>query len=239
MKLAPGIHRIGDGLINSYLLEESGEVTIVDCSAPAYWKDLPSELAAMGRTLADVRAVVLTHAHPDHVGFAERIRSERGVPVSVHELDAKIARGEEKPKNQSWAGIRIGPLLGFLRFAMTHGMLRTTPIAEVSTFGDGATLDVPGAPRVIHLPGHSEGSAALHVAARDTLFAGDAFATYNVISGETGPQIAPFGSDLPRARESLARLDGMEAGLVLPGHGEAWTDGLAEALRRVRESASH
>ena len=101
MKLAPGIHRIGDGLINSYLLEESGEVTIVDCGAPAYWKDLPSELAAMGRTLADVRAVVLTHAHPDHVGFAERIRSERGVPVSVHELDARIARGEEKPGSGS------------------------------------------------------------------------------------------------------------------------------------------
>jgi glyoxylase-like metal-dependent hydrolase (beta-lactamase superfamily II) len=92
---------------------------------------------------------------------------------------------------------------------------------------------------VIHLPGHSEGSAALHIAARDTLFVGDAFATYNVISGETGPQIAPFGSDLPRARESLARLDGMEARLVLPGHGEAWTDGLAEALRRIRESRSH
>jgi glyoxylase-like metal-dependent hydrolase (beta-lactamase superfamily II) len=239
MKLAPGIHRIGEGLVNSYLLEESGEVTIVDCGAPAYWNDLPRELASMGRTLANVRAVVLTHAHTDHVGFAERIRSERRVPVNVHELDARMARGEEKPKNQSWAGIRIGPLLGFIRFALSHGMLRSTPIAEVATFGDGATLDVPGTPRVIHLPGHSEGSAALHISARDTLFVGDAFATYSVLSGETGPQLAPFGSDLPRARESLARLDGLEAGLVLPGHGEAWTGGLADALQRVRESAPH
>ena len=239
MKLAPGIHRIGEGLVNSYLLEEGGEVTIVDCGAPAYWNDLPRELAAMGRTLADVRAVVLTHAHTDHIGFAERIRSERRVRVSVHELDARMARGEEKPKNQSWAGIRIGPLLGFIRFALGHGMLRSTPIAEVATFGDGATLDVPGAPRVIHLPGHSEGSAALHISARDTLFVGDAFATYHVLSGETGPQLSPFGSDLPRALKSLARLDGMEAGLVLPGHGEAWTGGLADALRRVREGAPH
>src|SRR6266571_8395371 len=140
VEIAPGIRRLGPGLANAYLLDDGGAVTIVDTGAPGYWKALPAELAALGRTLADVRAVVLTHAHTDHVGFAERIRSERGVPVSVHELDAKIARGEEKPKNQSWAGIRIGPLLGFLRFAMTHGMLRTTPIAEVSTFGDGATL---------------------------------------------------------------------------------------------------
>jgi len=237
MKLALGIHRIGEGLINSYLLEEGGEVTIVDCGAPAYWNDLPAELASMGRSLADVRAVVLTHAHVDHIGFAERIRSNRGVPVSVHELDARIARGEEKPKNQSWAGIRIGPLLGFVRFALGHGMLRSTPIAEVATFGDGATLDVPGAPRVIHLPGHSEGSAALYISTRDALFVGDAFVTFHVLSGETGPRLAPFGSDLPRALASLARLDRIEAGLVLPGHGEAWTGGLADALRRVRESA--
>src|SRR5438105_7337934 len=239
MKLAPGIHRIGDGLVSSYLLEEGGEVTIVDCGAPAYWNDLPRELTSMGRTLADVRAVVRTHAHTDHIGFAERIRSERRVRVSVHELDARMARGEEKPKNQSWAGIRIGPLLGFIRFALGHGMLRSTPIAEVATFGDGATLDVPGAPRVIHLPGHSPGSAVLHISSRDALFVGDALCTMNVLTGKRGPQLTPFGSDFPQAVASLARLEHVEAGLVLPGHGEPWTGGVGEAVRRVRESAPH
>src|SRR5437870_7681965 len=158
MKLAPGIHRIGDGLINSYLLEESGEVTIVDCGAPAYWRDLPSELAAMGRTLADVRAVVLTHAHLDHIGFAERLRRERGVPVRVHELDAELARHPGTPRLDQHK-LRPLPILRFLAHAVANGMLRNTPILETSTFSDGATLDVPGAPRVIHVPGHSEGSA--------------------------------------------------------------------------------
>ena len=50
----------------------------------------------MGRTLDDVRAVVLTHGHSDHIGYAERARTERGLPVSVHELDAALARGEVK-----------------------------------------------------------------------------------------------------------------------------------------------
>ena len=77
MRIAAGIHRLGAGLVNSYLLEESGEITIVDAGAPGYWNDLPNELAAMGRTFADVRALVLTHAHIDHVGFAERLRRER------------------------------------------------------------------------------------------------------------------------------------------------------------------
>jgi glyoxylase-like metal-dependent hydrolase (beta-lactamase superfamily II) len=234
MKIAPGIHRIGEGLVNSYLLEEGGEITIVDAGAPGYWNDLPNVLAEMGRTFADVRALVLTHAHIDHVGFAERLRREKGVPVRVHELDAKIARGEAKPQNQRMLGIGFAALR-FLRFALSKGMLRATPILEVATFDDGATLDIPGAPRVIHLPGHSEGSAALLT--RRVLFVGDALATLNVLSGKTGPQLAPFGSDLPRARESLKRLEAIEADVVLPGHGQPWTNGVGEAVRLVREDA--
>ncbi|HXI80491.1 MAG TPA: MBL fold metallo-hydrolase, partial [Verrucomicrobiae bacterium] len=92
MKIADGIHRLGGGLINSYLLEEAGEVTVIDAALPGYWSDLPAELALMGRSLDDVRAVVLTHGHSDHIGFAERARRERGLPVSVHELDAALAR---------------------------------------------------------------------------------------------------------------------------------------------------
>lgn len=238
MKIAPGVHRIGAGLVNSYLLEEAGQITIVDAGAPGYWNDLPDELAAMGRSFADVRALVLTHAHIDHVGFAERLRREKGVPVSVHELDAKMARGEAKPQNQKMLGIGFAAL-NFIRFALSKGLLRATPILEVSTFGDGATLDVPGAPRVIHLPGHSEGSAALYIAARKALFVGDALATLNVLSGKTGPQLAPFGSDLPRASESLKRIEAIDADFVLPGHGQPWTGGLGEAIRLIREGRPH
>jgi len=181
VEIAAGIRRLGPGLANVYLFEEGGAVTIVDAGVPGYWRALPAELAAMGRTLEDVRAVVLTHAHTDHIGFAERIRTERGVPIRVHELDALRAKGKV-PGPKGLGRFKLVPLLGFLVFGLRNGLLRAPPILEVSTFGDGATLDVPGSPRVIHVPGHTEGSAALHFARRDAVCVGDAFVTRNVIT---------------------------------------------------------
>ena len=68
--------------------------------------------------------------------------------------------------------------------------------------------------------------------------AGDAFVTLNVMSGRTGPQLFPnFNTDNKQAFASLARFDGVDAGLVLPGHGQPWTGGLAEAVGLVRASA--
>jgi glyoxylase-like metal-dependent hydrolase (beta-lactamase superfamily II) len=238
MEIAPGIRRLGNGLVNVYLLEESSAVTIVDAGLSGYYaRELPAELAAMGRTLDDVKAVVLTHAHSDHIGFAERIRADRGLVIRVHEDDAALARGEVKPGRDP-AGMRLRSIrpaiLSFLWYGLRHGMT-APPILEVATFGDGATLDVPGTPRVVLSPGHTAGSAALVVESRDAVFVGDAFATRDVLTGGTGPRLAPFGADLAQAFDSLARLDGIEARHVLPGHGQPWDAGLADALARVRE----
>jgi glyoxylase-like metal-dependent hydrolase (beta-lactamase superfamily II) len=237
VEISPRIRRIGKGIVNAYLVEADGEVTIVDAGAPSYWGDLPDELGAMGRSLDDVRSVVLTHGHTDHIGFAERIRRERGTPIRVHELDAALARGEVPNPAKGLGPVRIGPLSSFLWFSLTHGLLRFPRIAEVSTFDDGATLEVPGSPRVILVPGHTPGSAALHFPGHDALFVGDAMATYAVTTGEHRPMIAPFTADPVEALASLARLDGLEAGFVLPGHGQAWTRGVAAALAEVRATA--
>ena len=238
MQIAPSLHRLGNGLVNSYLVEEQGFVTIVDAGVPGYWKDLPGELAAMGRTIDDVRSIVLTHGHSDHIGFAERMRRERHTPVRVHELDAALARGEVPNPARGFGPTRIGPLVRFLLYTGLRGGLRNQPLGEVAAYGDGATLDVPGSPQVILVPGHTPGSAALHVPSHDALFVGDAFATKAVTTGLDGPRVAPFTADADEAVRSLARIEDVDARWVLPGHGEAWTGGVAEAVRLVRASHS-
>ena len=238
MKIADGIHRLGSGMINAYLLVDGGGVTVIDTGLPGHWSDLTAELETMGRSLEDVQAVVLTHGHSDHLGFAERTRRERGVAVLVHDLDSALARGKVRNPARGTGPVRPLPLLRFIVFAMLKRGWQIDRLGAVTTFGDGATLDVPGSPRVILVPGHTPGSVALHVPSHDAIFMGDTMSTLAVTTGRTGPMIAPFTADPAQALSSLDRLADIEATWVLPGHGQPWTGGLGEAIRLTRAGAA-
>jgi glyoxylase-like metal-dependent hydrolase (beta-lactamase superfamily II) len=128
--------------------------------------------------------------------------------------------------------------MGFLWYSARHGGLRIPPVREVVTFTDGAVLDLPRSPRIIHIPGHTPGSVAVHVPAADALLVGDAMTTGNVLTGQLGPRPAPFTLDPEAALASLAKLETVEATWVLPGHGAPWRGGVAEAVRQVRQVAA-
>lgn len=236
-ELGQGVYRLADDIVNSYLVVEGTDVTIVDAGVPGYWSALGPELGSIGRSMEDVRAVILTHGHSDHIGFAEFARRRR-IDVGIHELDAALAKGEVPNPSRGYGPIRLRPLLGFLWWAARHGGLQAQRLADVATFGDGVVLDVPGSPRVIHVPGHTPGSVAYHFAGHAALFVGDALATYAVTTGARGPQLAPFTADRAAALASLDRLTAVLAPLVLPGHGPVWTDGIEAAVAAVRGSAA-
>ncbi|MBN9105762.1 MAG: MBL fold metallo-hydrolase [Propionibacteriaceae bacterium] len=235
MELAANLRRVGNDIVACYLVADGTGVTLVDAGLAGQWDEFLAELAAMGHSPADVKAVLLTHGDEDHIGFAERLRREHGIPVWVHEADAGRARGEGKPPT-GWGHVRPAALFRFLAYAARKGGLRTTYLASVRTFGDGAVLDVPGSPRVIPLPGHSPGSVGYYFAGVDALFVGDALTTRHVLTGADGPAAAPFTDDPAQADASLAELEGVTARWVLPGHGTPWTGGVAEAVRRYRAS---
>jgi glyoxylase-like metal-dependent hydrolase (beta-lactamase superfamily II) len=235
MQLAPSLHRLGrSSLVNSYLIEDKAGIAIIDAGLPGHWNDLGRELTAMGRSLDDVRALLLTHGDVDHVGFAERLRRDHKVPIYVGEADAAEARGEVKKPPAARDPKRVWPLVRFLAFGLGHGGLRATPIREVVPIGAASTLDVPGAPTVIPLPGHTPGSVAYHLPGLEAIFVGDAMTTRSVTTGIVGPALGPFTVDPARALASLDALDGLAARWVLPGHGDPWTAGLPEALGIIR-----
>ena len=232
MRLSPGLHQIGSDIVNAYLVEESGQVTIIDAGLPGQWQELLDELSAMGRSLDDVRAVLLTHGDTDHIGFAARLHRMRDVPIHVHELDAARARGEVKKAMSGWGPVRLRPLAGFLAYSARRGGLRVPPVPELEMLRPGMTFDLPGSPRVIGMPGHTPGSVAYHVDAVGALFVGDAMTTRSVLTGDRGPRPAPFTLDQGQADASFKQIAGLDARWVLPGHGPAWDGDASEAVRR-------
>lgn len=229
VEVAPGVHRLGNAYVNCYLVEDGGELTLIDAGLPGFLPQLGDRR---------VTAVVLTHAHSDHVGIAERVRVDSQAPVWVHEADATMARtGKAHKRDGSALPYLARPALWrFLAMGARNGGLRTTKVGEVQTFTDGV-LDVPGHPRVVPTPGHSPGHVSLHLPDRGVLVAGDALCTYHVLTGARGPQLMPraFAADQRQALDSLAALEGLEAGVTLFGHGEPWTESPAAAVARARE----
>lgn len=239
MYVAPGLHRVGNDIIAAYLIEAEGGLTLIDAGIPGQYADLRRELVSMGRTVADIRGIILTHGDSDHIGYAERLRRETGVPVYVGAADAARARGEETT-HPAWGAKRIMPTLGFLWYAMRKGGMRRTPLTEVIPVHDGDVLELPGHPQIIALPGHSAGSIGIAVPSIDALFVGDALTTRHVLTGRRGPQPAPFTDDPESARASHAKLATAQATWVLPGHGAPWGRGtreLAVELNRASGAA--
>ncbi|MGI5132990.1 MBL fold metallo-hydrolase [Pseudonocardia sp. CA-107938] len=238
MKIADGLHRIGSDIINCYLVVTDDGVTVIDAGLPGYWRYLEAELHGLGRTLRDVRALILTHGDGDHIGFAARMHRELGIAAHIHEADVPRARLEITKPYSGWGPVKAGPAARFIWYSVRHGGLRIPPATGLQTFTGDQQLDVPGTPRLIHVPGHTPGSVAVHVPAVDALFLGDIFTTRHVMTGARGPQPAPFTIDPEQAATSLLRLADVDATWVLPGHGPAWDGGAAEAVRLIGQAAA-
>lgn len=231
-EVADGVFRFSSNLTNWYLIEGEGGFTMVDAGLPDHTDLLAEGLDALEADLADIEAVILTHADPEHMGMAEPLRVE-GIPVLVHDDEVEAA-------NAGGADIPLGVVLHFwrpalLRFGralMDGGVGSVAPISEVQPFADGQQLDVPGRPEVIHTPGHTDGHCVFWLPDRQVLFAGDALQTMDLLRGtvcEPAPERAMNLND-DRAMESVQKLTTFEAVTLLPGHGRPWEGHLGNIL---------
>lgn len=237
--VSPGIWRAGTRYVNWWILDAGDGITVVDCGLPGYRDDLAPTLVGMGRELADVRAVLLTHGHIDHVGTAAAF-AESGASVYLHPLDTTLAADPRENRTDSgYLPYLLWPAtLAFVGHCLRQGALRPHTMPATLPLGDGERLaDVPGHPLVIHTPGHTDGSCVLEFPDHDAVFVGDLLCTASPVTGARArPQLQTRASnrDSEQAARSLRRLEGVEAKLVLPGHGGPWRGGVAAAVASAR-----
>ena len=151
------IRTLGTEFVHFFLLEQDGEVTLIDAGVSGYRDTLEPALAEMGRSIDDVKAIVLTHADPDHVGFAGELQQTPGIPVYVHRADSERTR-RGKTKQTEGSPLAMLTMLKHahsrraLRHMIANGGAKQPKVPEVIAFDDGDELDVPGRLRVDSYP---------------------------------------------------------------------------------------
>ena len=238
---ASGLFFVGASDTNFVLVADGQNVTMVDSGYPKDRDLVDAAVAKIGRSLSDVRAVVLTHGHVDHKGSAERLRRDHQIPAHCHADEAPIALGEIKQQISTFELRRAWrpKIFRFAFHAIRNGGLQPEHLTEVATFADGDKLDVPGHPIVVHTPGHTQGHAALHLPEHGVLISGDALITIDLWDHDRrGPQMIrrQFNHDHQQAIRSLDRLAGLAANVLLPGHGQLWRGTPAEAVDKARQA---
>jgi glyoxylase-like metal-dependent hydrolase (beta-lactamase superfamily II) len=237
--VAPGVHRVEDAYTNWYLVEDGDALTVVDAGVPTSWDSLQAALTVLGRRESDIRALVLTHAHFDHVGFAEKARQRLDIPVYAHRREVGLTRhptryDHEQARVRYFATqIKAAPIVASL---LRHRAFFPSPIGEVTAYEDGDVLDVPGSPTVVFSPGHTYGHSSLLLADRDALLVGDAFVMLDPYTGRRGPRIVARAAtaDSERAKASLDALAATGARVALTGHGDPWRNGIDQAVRAAQ-----
>lgn len=234
------VHLVTGTNVNWALVTEGDAVTLVDAGYPNDAKAVFASLEAIGRRPEDVQAILLTHAHLDHMGGIPAFRARHDVPVLTGAEEARHAQREyleqitplQMLRQCTYAAGRrwVGQTL---RAVLPHASMR---LADVTAVPAGVALDVPGGLVPIATPGHTTGHTAWLMEAAGVLFSGDALVTAHPISRlGTGAQLLPsvFNEDEAEMVRSLEAIAELPADTAVPGHGPHLRGPLAEAVARA------
>lgn len=229
-QVAPGFYRVRTRGGRSYIASDGNDLLVFDVGAPGSGQILEAAIGAIGHSPEDVRLVVVSHSHLDHVGALQEVRALTGAPVAMHRDDIdEVSRLELKNPF-------VHPGLARLTEPVLR-VLNPAPAPVDIALIDGDRIPMLGGIRVVHMPGHTPGSVALLFEGRGIVTTGDAIQHR---FGELLPPSTVFTRDMAQAVDSIARLSGFDFEVVAFSHfrplraeGANRVRGLAASLSRV------
>lgn len=220
-ELISGIHQVDGVNANSYIVvENDGSLTLIDSGMPKDGKKILDYVkSGMSKNASDVKTIVLTHSHVDHVRGAAALKNATGAKIVIHQLDADYLSGKKK---------MIAPkgAIGFI-FGMVSPLMSFTPVEADQKLNEG---DMAGSLTVIHTPGHTPGSISLYNQERKVIFVGD---TIRYANGKIEGPPAAFTQDVEQAAKSVEKISGYDFDVMLSGHGEPLRSNASEKVKEL------
>jgi glyoxylase-like metal-dependent hydrolase (beta-lactamase superfamily II) len=215
VEIAPDVHAIHLTSVRVHAILED-EITLIDAGLPGSRRGIERYLSRVGRSLDEVRRVVITHGHPDHAGGAREL-ARRGIELLMHPADAE--------------GLRVGLGDAVRRPSRGRFFAAVTPLpAAVTPVGHGDVLPVLGGLRVVHTPGHTPGSICLYGIRDRILFTGDVLQRRR---GRVSYASGLYSDDHAAARRSVQRLADLDVRMIVFAHFPTLHEGANEVLAEL------
>jgi glyoxylase-like metal-dependent hydrolase (beta-lactamase superfamily II) len=225
-QLNEGAWLVAMGAVNAVLLEqEDRSLVLIDAGFPDKEAKVFEAIAELGRRPEDLKHIVFTHAHPDHIGSAAAIVERTGATTWMHPDDVAIAEGGG-PFRPLKPTRRFPQILLYLFFGRVANE-RVTPVRIDHQIEGGDTLPLAGGLEVVHTPGHSAGHVSLLWNSGRLLLVGD-------VGSNVAGIADPIGYEhLAVLRQSQAKLATLQFDAAAFGHGSAILTGARERLRKA------
>ncbi len=224
MEVVPGLHQVGLGMVNAFLLLDKGEVTVIDTGIAGSGPKILAAVGQLGKRPQDVKRILVTHLHADHTGSLAELKRQTGAPVYMHKADAALVR-------QGIASRPAKPAPGLIKsIVVPLAMRRPAHVEPVQTdveLADGQDLGIAGGLCVVAAPGHAAGQVAfLWPRQGGVLIAADAASNYR---GKLDYPI--LFEDMAAGVRSLQNLAALDYAVAVFGHGRPILKHAADQFR--------
>ena len=211
-QIVPGLWTFSGLLVGRvYLIQDPDGLTVVDSGIALAADRIVAQLRAAGWRPREVRRILITHAHPDHVGGLPRLHALTGAQVWASAVERPVIEGRVPitgPPRES-----LSPLLR--RVLPPPMTVAPTPVDR--EIGDGEVLaEVMGGLQVVATPGHAPGHLAFWQPRRRVLFCGDVMMR---LSPNLRLPVAAFTTDMAENKRSIGRLAALNVAVLCLGHG--------------------
>jgi glyoxylase-like metal-dependent hydrolase (beta-lactamase superfamily II) len=223
VEIISGVHQIDGVNANSYVVSENdGSLTLIDTGMSKDGKKILDYIQSiLSKKPSDLKMIIITHSHVDHIRGANSIKKVTGAKVAIHNLDADYLSGEKKMPLPKGA-------VGFL-FRILSPFFRSTPVNPDQRLNEN---DRVGRLLIIHTPGHTPGSISIYDSENRIVFVGD---TIRYSKGKIEGPPKEFTPDMPEAQRSIERISKLDFQILLGGHGEPLKE---NAKQKVKELAA-